>query len=218
MIPARFDPFALIRSAQHDMEASFRTISTLTEWIAEDRDNGDAVAEHLGDIEKAVERARHLTARLGTYMRVQLHTPAPEPVDIDKALDSIIAKSRLPQGKVTFTGQTGMRLHADPWLLDLLLEMLVENAVLHGQAAENGVDISIKPGEICLRDHGPGIAAHQQEHIFKPFAKFATGGAGLGLTIASDCARASGLSLSLKPACSGGIIANIQLASPDDNS
>jgi signal transduction histidine kinase len=52
--------------------------------------------------------------------------------------------------------------------------------------------------KILVRDQGPGIAAEERERVFEPFyrsasVKHANGeGAGLGLTIARELARAHG--------------------------
>jgi signal transduction histidine kinase len=66
-------------------------------------------------------------------------------------------------------------------------------------------------------DQGPGIPPDQLEQVFEPFARLdtsrssATGGAGLGLTIAHSCVRAHGGSIILKNRSAGGLCATVKL-------
>ncbi len=65
---------------------------------------------------------------------------------------------------------------------------------------------------LAVSDHGPGIAADEQAHIFEPFHRAdptrarATGGVGLGLSIVSAIAHAHGGSVGVvsDPASSNG--------------
>jgi signal transduction histidine kinase len=71
--------------------------------------------------------------------------------------------------------------------------------------------------QICVRDHGPGIAEAELERVFEPFYRVeasrnrATGGSGLGLTIARNIARAHGGDLVLKNRAGGGLEALLTL-------
>jgi two-component system, OmpR family, sensor kinase len=90
--------------------------------------------------------------------------------------------------------------------IERLLGNLVENAVRH--APEGGkVEIAVRQKnasiEIAVADDGPGIAAEDRPRIFEPFFRSpsaraaAPGGAGLGLAIAREIARAHGGDLRL---------------------
>jgi two-component system osmolarity sensor histidine kinase EnvZ len=71
--------------------------------------------------------------------------------------------------------------------------------------------------EVTIDDDGPGIPPESYEDVFKPFFRLeqsrnpATGGIGLGLTIARDVARSHGGDVALEAAPGGGLRARIWL-------
>lgn len=96
---------------------------------------------------------------------------------------------------------------------------LLQNALRY--AADGPIELVCEPGEhpcvIAVLDRGPGIPADQVEDMFQPFHRRepsrspTTGGAGLGLAIVRELARANGWQLSLSPRPGGGLIATIRL-------
>jgi two-component system osmolarity sensor histidine kinase EnvZ len=71
--------------------------------------------------------------------------------------------------------------------------------------------------EISVDDDGPGIPAGHREDVFRPFYRMdqsrnpATGGVGLGLTIARDVIRGHGGEIELGTAPIGGLRALLRL-------
>ncbi|WP_299624994.1 ATP-binding protein [Pelagibius sp.] len=94
---------------------------------------------------------------------------------------------------------------------------------LIGNAQRYGRQVSVRAGrrktliEVTIDDDGPGIPEAQREDVFKPFFRLeqsrnpATGGVGLGLTIARDVARSHGGDVVLETAPGGGLRARIWL-------
>ncbi|NIA71920.1 HAMP domain-containing protein [Pelagibius litoralis] len=94
---------------------------------------------------------------------------------------------------------------------------------LIGNAQRYGQQVAVRAGhrrnliEITVEDDGPGIPPERHEDVFKPFFRLeqsrnpATGGVGLGLTIARDVARSHGGDLILEAAPGGGLRARIWL-------
>ena len=64
-------------------------------------------------------------------------------------------------------------------------------AVPDGGRVEVGLAQSAGDVHVTVTDSGPGIAAHEQERLFRPFVSDA-GGTGLGLTIARELSLALG--------------------------
>ncbi len=64
---------------------------------------------------------------------------------------------------------------------------------------------------VTVDDDGPGIPPAQREAVFRPFESGATGGTGLGLTIARDIVRAHGGDISLDDSKLGGLRALVRL-------
>ena len=94
---------------------------------------------------------------------------------------------------------------------------------LIGNAQRYGRQVSVRAGrrkaliQVTIDDDGPGIPEAQREEVFKPFFRLeqsrnpATGGVGLGLTIARDVARSHGGDVVLETAPGGGLRARIWL-------
>jgi two-component system, NtrC family, sensor histidine kinase KinB len=90
------------------------------------------------------------------------------------------------------------RVEVDPERISVVLGNLVANAVRHSPEDER-VEVALARRDRVLRfevrDHGPGIPAEHQAHIFDRFYRVpgtAGGAAGLGLSIARDIVRAHG--------------------------
>ncbi|NQW12027.1 MAG: two-component sensor histidine kinase [Alphaproteobacteria bacterium] len=94
---------------------------------------------------------------------------------------------------------------------------LIQNAKRYGSAVRVAVVRAADVVEITIDDDGPGIPADERETAFQPFVRLepsrnpATGGTGLGLTIARDVVRGHGGELTLEDAPTGGLRARIQL-------
>ena len=103
-----------------------------------------------------------------------------------------------------------------------VLVNLLTNAIRHGGNGRT-VTVSTEQGDGVVRcsvtDEGPGVPASERERVFLPFERAttgATGGAGLGLTIADGFARAMGGSITLAPNPAGGATFTLTLpAAPD---
>ena len=104
-----------------------------------------------------------------------------------------------------------------PVLLRRAMRNLIGNAVTYGKSA--AVSITQQHGQlrINIEDEGPGIGPDTIDSMFEPFARAetsrsrATGGSGLGLTIARAIARAHGGDVSLENRLEGGLRAIIVL-------
>ncbi|MCB0921424.1 MAG: ATP-binding protein, partial [Actinobacteria bacterium] len=93
-----------------------------------------------------------------------------------------------------------LMVHADRTRVAQIVGNLVGNALKY-TPADTPIEISFAPGdpiEVRVRDHGPGIAADEQERVFERFYRIEdpltmrTGGSGLGLHISRELARAMG--------------------------
>ena len=94
---------------------------------------------------------------------------------------------------------------------------LIDNAVKYGSRATITVADSPHELTILVCDAGPGIPEAELERVFEPFHRLegsrnrATGGSGLGLTIARNIARAHGGELVLRNRPDGGLAAVLTL-------
>ncbi|WP_229493793.1 sensor histidine kinase [Massilia arenae] len=91
---------------------------------------------------------------------------------------------------------------ADRGALFTLLKNLLENAIEHAPAG-SAVSVEIAADTLCVRDHGPGVEAAQLALLFDRFWRGPHRrdlGAGLGLSICQEVARAHGWRLAAERA------------------
>ena len=110
-------------------------------------------------------------------------------------------------------------IDVDPMQIERALVNLLENALKFSPPTER---ISLRArstsGEIVIRvrDHGPGLPAHEHERIFEPFVRRADAegdrGSGLGLAIARGFVNVNGGRLWIESESGGG--ATFALALP----
>jgi signal transduction histidine kinase len=138
------------------------------------------------------------------------------PVDIDALLVKIREEFALMGDEVTISGHALRPFAGKPQMLKRCLTNLIANAIKFGTRAQ----LIVADGEqltIRVRDQGPGIPAEELERVFEPFHRLessrnrASGGTGLGLTIARDVAQAHGGTLILQNLPDGGLEALLVL-------
>ncbi|MFG1404290.1 ATP-binding protein [Xanthobacter sediminis] len=94
---------------------------------------------------------------------------------------------------------------------------LLENALAYGGAAHVTIAEAGAEAIVTVRDDGPGIPEDQLATVLEPFVRLeesrsrATGGVGLGLTIAHGAVVAHGGTLTLANGEGGGLVATISL-------
>jgi two-component system osmolarity sensor histidine kinase EnvZ len=88
---------------------------------------------------------------------------------------------------------------------------LVDNARRHGRQIALAAAPLGRSVLITVDDDGVGIPPERRESVFRPFESGASGGTGLGLTIARDIIRAHGGDISLEDSPLGGLRARIRL-------
>ncbi|HVS84928.1 MAG TPA: HAMP domain-containing sensor histidine kinase [Gaiellaceae bacterium] len=136
-------------------------------------------------------------------------------VQFDELVESAVerARARFPEliwsSELEPTPVTGYgdRLERAVW-------NLLENA---GKWSESGgtVEVTLRGGELQVRDHGPGIAAEDRPLVFQRFYRASAArsmpGSGLGLAIVHDVAEAHGGTVSADEAPGGGTLIRFSL-------
>ena len=107
--------------------------------------------------------------------------------------------------RLVVTGDDAVRVLGDRDLLFDALSNLIDNAIKHGRDGGH-VTVAVAQreagNEICVADDGPGIPAHEQEHVFKRFYRLErsrrTAGNGLGLSLVAAVARLHGAQVEME--------------------
>jgi two-component system, OmpR family, sensor histidine kinase MprB len=91
---------------------------------------------------------------------------------------------------------------------------LLDNAA-KWSPADGEIEVSVRDGEISVRDHGPGIDADDLPHVFERFYRAPNArsmpGSGLGLAIVSQVAESHGGSVEAGAAPGGGALVTLSL-------
>ena len=111
-------------------------------------------------------------------------------------------------------------VRSDRGLLRRILQNYLSNALRY--SVRGGVLIGCRPRgthlEICVYDTGPGIAAHEREHLYVEFSRLEQGspwgekGLGLGLSICDRLARLLGHELTLSSRPGRGSVFGVRVA------
>jgi len=144
-------------------------------------------------------------------------TETREAVGLRGLVEEIAADYRERGQDVTVAASVDAAVMARPLLLRRALRNLIDNAAAYGIRARLSVERA--PGElrIIVSDDGPGLTDEQIRTLIEPFARGegsrnrATGGSGLGLSIARDIAEGEGGTLTLVNRDGGGLDAVMML-------
>jgi len=138
------------------------------------------------------------------FFRSLGHEPRRQPTDIGALVESIAEDWRAMGASVELHGAPRGPYPAHPAALRRCLDNLVGNAIRYGERARIAIDDDAQRLRICVEDDGPGIPDEALERVFEPFYRLegsrnrASGGSGLGLSIARNIARWHGGDLILQ--------------------
>lgn len=202
-----------VANASHELRTPVASIRALAEGVlgAMQETEGARYREYLADIVQECDRAGRLIEELLELARLDMRREAraearqAEPVDLHELLTGLVHDLQPLAAErgvsLTLECPPGLSLRVDPHLLERVVGNLAENALKYTPAGGAAwVTASREEGEvrIAVADTGPGIAPEHLPRIFERFYRVdkarsrATGGAGLGLSIAADAARLMG--------------------------
>ena len=157
---------------------------------------------------QGVDRSARLAEQLLLLARLDVQEKLPteplKPAVIAK--DTLLANRRNAQQKhinVMLVGDMLAEIEAEPVLIGILLDNLLDNAIKYGRMG-GLVEVAVRQDDervqVSVRDDGPGVAPDDLERLTHRFFR-ATGnqatGSGLGLSIVARIAEHFGASLQL---------------------
>jgi signal transduction histidine kinase len=180
---------SLLANASHELRTPLARIRMAAELM---KDSADAkrrcdLGLDIAELDLLIDEIL-LTSRL----------EAVKSLDVDEEVDLLgLASEECARYEAIELEGRPVTVRGDPRLLRRMIRNLLENARRHGAPpiavrvgpAEGGV-------ELCVCDHGSGIAEAERESVFLPFHRFAgageRAGAGLGLALVRQIARRHG--------------------------
>jgi signal transduction histidine kinase len=170
------------------------------------KDDESLIGETIADLDAVLRMFLSITriaqieaqARKNAFRTVNLVEIASEVVELYDAA------AEQDGTHLTIVGDREVLVTGDRDLIFDAIANLVDNAIKHGRAGGQVIvateDIDGKP-VVSIADDGPGIPAHQREHVFKRFYRLEhsryTPGNGLGLSLVAAVARLHGVKIDL---------------------
>jgi two-component system osmolarity sensor histidine kinase EnvZ len=139
------------------------------------------------------------------------------PTDLGLLLDEVATAARRQNPHILLYAPQGVMVTLRRNAMKRCLANLIGNAARYGKQAQIVAAVQDQAVDIVIDDDGPGIPPDRREDVFRPFVRLdesrnqATGGVGLGLTIARDIARFHGGDVVLEDSPLGGLRARIRL-------
>jgi len=198
----------MLSGVSHDLRTPLTRMKLQLAMLPQGQETKDLQAD-VAEMERMIEGYLAFVRGEGTE--------AAQDTDVGALLGEIVEGAKRDGANVALTVDGTLRLPARRDALKRALANLVGNAQRYGKrvavaAARRGDGI-----EITVDDDGPGIAPEKREDVFRPFVRLetsrnpATGGVGLGLTIARDILRGHGGDVVLDASPLGGLRASARL-------
>ena len=199
----------ILAAVSHDLKTPITRLRLRTELL-EDSPLRDKFQADLDEMQRMAQASLD-------FLRGGDHTEPLASVDLDALLECLQEEAEDTGREVRISGAARQPLRCRPSTLKRCLNNLLDNALKYGQCAE--LTVVDAPERVILRvhDRGPGIPEAELERVFEPFYRLEgsrsrdTGGAGLGLSIARNIARAHGGELRLRNHPQGGLEAVLEL-------
>lgn len=203
------DKDRMLGAVGHDLRTPLASLRVRVEQVDDEALRNKMIA--------SIEEMTAMLTDILALARSGAGTEAQERIPLREMLGELAADYQERGKDVAIGDVADADVMARPMLLKRALRNLTDNAVAYGIRARLSVAIDGAHARIIVSDDGPGLTDEQISTLIEPFARGeqsrnrATGGAGLGLSIARDIAEGEGGSLTLANRAGGGLDAVIML-------
>jgi two-component system, OmpR family, sensor histidine kinase MprB len=211
----------LVADASHELRTPLTSLRTNIEVLASERSLPPGERERLlSDVVDQLEEMTTLVAELIELARGEREPAQSEEVRLDLVAADAVERTRRHRPGITFT--TDLResvVHGVPATIERAVANLLDNAAKWSPPGGE-VQVTVRDGEVTVRDHGPGIDEEDLPYVFDRFyrASSARGmsGSGLGLAIVRQVAEAHGGSVVAERPEDGGTLMRLRLDGAGD--
>ena len=164
-----------------------------------------------------VEEMDALIGQAMAFVRGEAEPERSEALDLADLAGSCAGGFAETGAPVTFFGGKPLPVTGDPAALRRAVSNLIDNAVKFAGSARVEASRQGDRAIITVADDGPGLPADELDTVFEPFNRGErsrnrqTGGAGLGLAVARQAARAAGGEVTLSNRLGGGLEARLSV-------
>jgi len=206
----------LVADASHELRTPLTSLRTNIEVLS----RTDALppgerGKLLHDVTEQLGEMTALIAELVELARGDQAPAEPQDVRLDLATADAIARTQRNRPGVSFSPHLEETMvRGVPAAIERAISNLLDNAA-KWNLPDGEIEVTVRDGEVCVRDHGPGIDAEDLPFVFDRFyrASSARGlpGSGLGLAIVRQVAEANGGSVVAERAEGGGTRMRLRL-------
>ncbi|HWW56069.1 MAG TPA: ATP-binding protein [Sphingopyxis sp.] len=203
------DKDRMLGAVGHDLRTPLASLRVRVEQVEDDALRDKMIA--------SIEEMTAMLADILALARSGAGTEAQERIPLGELIGELAADYHERGKDVTIGHVADADVLARPMLLKRALRNLADNALAYGVRARLSVRVEDGVTRMIVSDDGPGLTDEQIRTLVEPFARGeqsrnrATGGAGLGLSIARDIAEGEGGTLTLVSRDGGGLDAVIAL-------
>ncbi|PWE18807.1 sensor histidine kinase [Marinicauda salina] len=207
-----------VAKINHDLRNVLASAQLVSDRLAMSSD--ERVAAMGARLVRAIDRGVRLCSDTLAYGRAEERPPQMESVGLRNALDDAAGDAFASVGAAEWRNEVdeSVRVRADRDALHRIFLNLVRNAVQAMEKSETR-DLSVSADAVDettiavrVRDTGPGVPERVRETLFEPFGATASkAGAGLGLSIVRELARAMGGEASLAESGPDGSVFEVRL-------
>ena len=204
----------LVSDASHELRTPLTSLRTNIEVLARDRKIPAGDRERLlTDVTEQLSELTALVAELVELARGDVRPLNAEDVRLDLVVADAVERARRNFNRVRFHADLSeSTVHGVPNSIERAVANLLDNAG-KWSPPDGVVDVTVRDGEVVVRDHGPGIDEADLPHVFDRFyrAPAARGrpGSGLGLAIVRQVAEAHGGAVVAERAEGGGTLVRL---------
>jgi two-component system, OmpR family, osmolarity sensor histidine kinase EnvZ len=196
----------MLAGVSHDLRTPLTRLRLALEMMPPREELHQDVAEMTAD----VEEMEGMISGYLAFARGEGSEQA-EPVDLSAVLEEVAAGARRSGAVVELDVPAALTLSLRANAVRRAITNLVDNARRHAHRVALAALPQGRMVFVTVDDDGPGIPPERRESVFRPFESDASGGTGLGLTIARDIVRAHGGEIVLEDSPLGGLRARIRL-------
>ena len=203
------DKDRMLGAVGHDLRTPLASLRVRVEQVEDDALRDKMIV--------SIEEMTAMLADILALARSGAGTEAQEWIPLGELIGELAADYHERGKDVTIGHVADADVLARPMLLKRALRNLADNALAYGVRARLSVRVEDGQARMIVSDDGPGLTDEQIRTLVEPFARGeqsrnrATGGAGLGLSIARDIAEGEGGTLTLVSRDGGGLDAVIAL-------
>lgn len=184
------DRTGMLAAVSHDLRTPLTRLRLRVAKIA-DAGMRRSIEADLDEMDEMIEATLE-------FLRTDREREPIQHVDIRAILDTISADAADAGHAVEVSAPRQLVIEGRHLALKRAIGNVVQNAIKYAGAARVSASIEQEHVRIVIEDDGPGVPPDQTEAVFTPFYRVeksrarATGGHGLGLTVARSIARSHG--------------------------